>query len=111
MYDIQMFSVSVVFCHLPVPTMAKDYFAMFHDYFETNSVLNYHATIKNFKSYLKNGFDATCGENPVATVINGVGKSPTCGRSVGSVGSIRLQMCWSWAQAHLPPLSLLRQIT
>ena len=58
-----------------VPSFDKDFLLMIQDWEEISSVPRYHASIYDFRGYLKNGFDAeTCDEYPTATVINGIGE-------------------------------------
>ena len=58
----------------PVPQFDKDYLAVFLDWGQLDTNLDYFASFWNFKQYIKDNYNGTASNYPVATLVNGRGR-------------------------------------
>ena len=58
----------------PVPSFDKDYLAVFLEWHHLETNLDYFSSFWNFKQYIKDNYNSTASNYPVATLVNGRGR-------------------------------------
>ena len=58
----------------PVPSIDKDYLAVFLEWDRLDADLDFHSDFWDFQQYIKNDYNSTASKYPVATLVNGRGR-------------------------------------